>query len=135
MKRDQAEFRLHCWVADYLRKTAWPSVLWFHPANGENRSKITGGRLKRMGVLRGTPDFVFITPLSTCFLELKRPGGRLSPEQKAFRDKVTGLGCPYKVATTGDEARAILSDWKVTRETYKRGSAIVGEIVHGDLPL
>ena len=80
--RAQAEFRLHCAVADLIRRTAAPGWRWTHIASGEYRTPTTAGRLKRMGVTPGWPDFLFVSAQGrVAFLELKRPGGRLSPKQ------------------------------------------------------
>lgn len=109
-KRSQEEFRLACFVADSLRWGVRPDIAWTHFPAGEDRSEITGGRLKRMGLARGWPDYLFVLPYGRiAFLELKAPKGKLSPEQRAFRDRVEALGCRYEVARTGQEAIQILT--------------------------
>lgn len=123
MSRNQQEFRTACFVADCLRYGARPEVLWTHFPAGEHRTEITGSRLKRMGLHRGWPDYMFIWPARwgsmqlpyamTGFLELKSDKGRLSPEQESFRDAVVGLKCAYAVARTGQEAIEILSAWGI----------------------
>jgi streptogramin lyase len=107
------EFALQKFTAALLRLNA-KGVIWFHPANGESRSPRTGGRLKAMGVRRGVPDFVIVPPSGqVCFLELKSAAGRMSPEQKAFRDDCASIGCPYEVAKTSAEVEHILREWGV----------------------
>lgn len=112
--RGQEEFRLHCFVADTLRRCAEPEVLWTHFPSGEDRSAATGARLQRMGLHRGWPDLLFILPgPQMAFLELKSAKGRPTKEQEQFRSRVTALGCWYEVARTGDEAIGVLRGWGV----------------------
>jgi hypothetical protein len=81
------EFALQCMVADTLRRFCRPDWRWTHIASGEYRPPATAARLQRMGVIPGWPDFILLSPDGwTCFLELKRRGGRLSDEQAAFAE-------------------------------------------------
>lgn len=114
MSRSQQEFRTACVVSDALKFGARTDVPWSHFPAGEKRSAITGARLQRMGLARGWPDYVFIPPgANVPFLELKSPGGYLTPEQMAFRDRVLANGCKYEVARTGQEAIEILRSWGI----------------------
>jgi hypothetical protein len=64
------------------------------------------------------PDIVLHLPGGqTCFLELKAPGGRLSPEQKRFMEQVTAIGCLTPVAFGVDEAVAALRVWGAIRQS------------------
>lgn len=110
--RNPEEFHLHCFVADLLRFQRAPGVVYFHPANGEYRPKRTAARLKRMGVIRGVPDFVVILPTGrAAFLELKREGGSIGTDQRAFRKAVEACGCEFAVARTPEQATEILTQW------------------------
>lgn len=115
MARSQAEFRVTCFVADTLRRCCAPDVKWGHFPAGEYRPPVTGARLKRAGVPRGWPDFIFFHgPFQRVyFLELKAPGGRLSPEQTDFRFFAQAFGFPYAVASDGQRAVEILTAWGV----------------------
>lgn len=124
MKRNEAEFRLSCFVADTLRWGCRRDVVWTHFPAGEerpaeydaegNRKSWAGSRLKRMGTLPGVADFVFITyGARVDFLELKAPKGTLSDEQKSFRGRVLALGCRYEIARSGQEAVEILRSWGI----------------------
>ncbi len=118
--RDQREFRLHCAVADLLRKAANPAIIWLHIPNGESRSPITGSRLKRMGVRRGAADFHLTLPGGrSAWLELKAGTSPQSPEQKLFEADCERAGASYAVARSFDEARAILSEWGALRATRR----------------
>lgn len=111
---DQAEYRLHCFVSDVLAFGCREDVVYFHVPNGEHRSISTARRLKRMSVLPGVSDFVFVTyGARVDFLELKSPTGRPTPEQMAFQARVVALGCRYEVARSGQEAVEILRAWGI----------------------
>lgn len=101
MKQD--EFRLACVVASYLNVALPSHVLWSHLPFGENRTAITGARLKRMGARRGWPDYMLFHDGGALALELKAPKGKQSPEQMAFGDAFTALGGRYHVCRSLDD--------------------------------
>lgn len=129
------EFAFTVAVADLLRWQAAPGWRWSHFPSGENRDhKInpktgqrwspTGARLKRMGVQSGWPDFILLgplhddyaRPLGPFFLELKRQGrGKLSDEQKAFRNWCFSNFYPWALAKTFEEAKEQLQIWGVLK--------------------
>lgn len=112
MSRSQAEFRLTCAVADFLRR-AMPDVLaWSHFPAGEKRSAVTGARLKRMGTQPGWPDFLINLPGGRIgYIELKSAKGRLSAEQEAFRDSVVINGARWALCRSVAEVDGILALW------------------------
>jgi hypothetical protein len=106
------EYKLQSAVADLLRHHSLPSWRWSHFPAGERRDVITGARLKRMGLQRGFPDFIAISPAGIFHaLELKRTGEKLSPDQEAFRLWCIAHGVPHAVAHTLDEALVALDTW------------------------
>ncbi len=58
----------------------------------------------------GASDLVGIYRGRAIFVEIKTPIGRLSPEQRRFRDLVTAKGAVYVVLRSVDEARAWLTE-------------------------
>jgi hypothetical protein len=119
------EFKLHCMVADSLRKWLSHGWVWTHIPLGEKRDKVTGSRLKRMGVSPGWPDFIFIPPVfpakpgvppRPAFLELKRRGAKLTEHQAGFALWCRLNGCPHAVAYSYDEAVKILQELGVLRK-------------------
>lgn len=54
---------------------------------------------------RGVPDIIAILPYNGQFvgIEVKRPNGKLSEHQEAFRDELQRLGGLYVVATSLDD--------------------------------
>jgi hypothetical protein len=111
------EFEVHCTIADALGLWLAPGWIWFHPANGELRSKATAGRLKRMGVKAGVSDFILVgPPFGTLHaLELKRQGDRPEDHQLAFLEAVTLCGGRSAWVDTYEQAIAVLKDWGAVR--------------------
>lgn len=111
---DPLERELHIAIADTLRKgglsEGW---IWFHPANGEDRRDNTGALLKRMGVLPGVSDLIFIAPPygKVHALELKRRGKKPTQEQWDFIDAVQAAGGVASWADNYDDAIKILTHW------------------------
>lgn len=106
------EFHLHCMTADLLRRWCKPGWIWTHLPLGEYRTAATAGRLKRMGVAAGWPDLILLSPSGAPhFLELKRKGRGLSPEQRDFASWCVAHKVQFTVADSFDEAMRILRIW------------------------
>lgn len=100
---------------------AVPNSLYF-PARTEAERNIISrvvSQMKNTGMLTpGAPDVVALSNRGALCIELKRdvsrdlfrrrPKGRLSPEQRAFRDRCNDVGVPYIVAYSWEEVRAAL---------------------------
>jgi hypothetical protein len=98
-------------VVKHLRLRAKPDVLWLHAANGERRDKITGAKLKRMGVLAGAADLLLWHQGNSFALELKAPGRRLSEAQLKFIARFNDAGGHSACAEGLDRAIACLESW------------------------
>ncbi|CAN2533403.1 hypothetical+protein [Methylocapsa aurea] len=110
------ELVLHMSVAKLLRDYARPEWQWTHIPSGELRDIRTASKLKQMGVRRGWPDFLLVSPRGSLHcLELKRAGEDLTEDQEQFRAWCIVHGAPYVVAWTFDEALAALREWGVLR--------------------
>jgi hypothetical protein len=111
------EKAIHQGIIDALRVCASPGVIYWHPANEGERNPLYAASLKRLGLLAGVPDLVFhLADGQTAFLEIKRPGGRLSPEQAMFQQAVMTQGCRFAVVRSIDEALAVLGEWGALRK-------------------
>src|SRR5262245_54131285 len=97
---DPLEFETQCALADLLEVSLAKG--WWYSAipSGELRTKETARRLKAMGVKPGMSDLLFIGPDNFYFLELKRRGMKLRPEQSVFLDFVKRAGGFAEVADT-----------------------------------
>jgi hypothetical protein len=109
--RRQPEAAIHRAVCDHLHLRAKPGVLWLHVPNGEKRDKVTGAKLRRMGVLAGASDFLFWHQGNSFALELKGPGGRHSDAQLEFLARFNDAGGHSACAEGLDRALACLSAW------------------------
>lgn len=107
--RRLTEQHLHEHVVNLLALRRAPGVWWNHSPNGEKRDAKTGAKLKRMGTSAGYPDLeIFIPGDRPAYMELKGDGGRLSVEQKQWREYLQWLGCKYCVAASPEQALAFL---------------------------
>jgi len=114
-KRKASEAQVHSAVVEHLRLRAKPGVLFLHPANGEHRDKITGAKLKRMGVLVGASDLLLWHDGNSFALELKAPGGRPSEAQLEFMARFNDAG-GYSASAEGlDRALEVLERWQLLR--------------------
>lgn len=69
----------------------FPGVLIYHIPNGGHRSISVAKKLKAEGVVPGIPDLHI--PAWGLWVEMKRAkGGKLSEEQMAMYDHLTGIG-------------------------------------------
>lgn len=112
----QLERSLHTEVLYRLNRypvVAIPSANGMYlPARDEHERAIVARIVNRMKtdgmMLPGAPDLVLLSAKSALCVELKRPvsrdlfmrrpKGRLSPEQKDFRDRCAAVGVRYTVA-------------------------------------
>lgn len=91
---------------------AYPQLLYWHTPNGGARSSVEGAIFKAMGVKAGVPDLAVILPNGlAAFVELKAGKGSLTESQKAFRDRVQKLGCPWAEVRSLEEAMDLLDRW------------------------
>jgi hypothetical protein len=110
--RSVSEDAIHRAVIQHLKLQATPGVVYYHCPNGEPRSPATGDKLKKMGVRCGVADLCLVLSSGqSAFLELKSAKGRQSEDQKAFAADVLKTGALYAVASSIDQAVAILTEW------------------------
>jgi hypothetical protein len=115
-KKAASEFRTHCMVADALVYGAAPGWIWSHFPAGEKRDPKTAGRLKRMGLRPGWPDFLLISPEGGLYcLELKAGKAPLTEHQRAFGKAMLDRGVPYVVARSFADAMTVLETWGAIR--------------------
>lgn len=77
---------------------------WFSPE---------GARLKRLGARAGFPDLILIWPERRVgFFEVKTPAGNLTKEQREWRDLLKGLGFPWALVRSSDDALLHMRQWR-----------------------
>ena len=81
-KPQMSEAQFHGAVADYLRATLRPPVIWTTIGHGGG-GRVRGAQLKRLGLAKGWPDILIIAPGPNVIgLELKAGKNDLTPEQR-----------------------------------------------------
>jgi hypothetical protein len=112
------EFALHCAIADLVTRWIMPGWMFTHLPMGEHRSKATAGKLKRMGVKPGWPDFIFVGPRQRMFfLELKRRGCAQTDEQANVALHLMRCGFTYQCSDNLDDVIGTLRDLGIVRVT------------------
>ena len=71
-------------------RTKYPGTLILAIPNGGKRDIVTAKKLQMEGVTPGVPD-LFI-PAWSLWIEMKKPGGRLSEAQKDMIEYLEGIG-------------------------------------------
>jgi hypothetical protein len=115
-----SEHEIHKAVVKYLDTCGRKDILWFHPENARKCTPRQGAMRKRIGVKAGVPDFVLIIDGDPWFLELKSAKGKLSPEQKLFRDRAVAANCRHLTAYSLDEAILLLEDINAIDKRFVR---------------
>jgi len=116
--REQIE--LMKWAA--LVRQTYPQLdFMFHVANGGHRHPSTAARLKAEGVKPGVPDLMLPFPCNGyagMFIELKkRVGGRLSDEQKLWREYLSSVGYCVRVCAGWEVAKDAIIEY-LTPKTH-----------------
>jgi len=100
-----------------------PNGIWLPSHNEAERAVVARlmARMKSDGMLTpGSPDLVLMGEKRAVCVELKRgasrdlfgrrPKGRLSPEQKTFRQRCVDCGVEYIVASSWEDVQCVLPD-------------------------
>jgi len=64
--------------------------------------------LQGLGAFRGIPDMIAVKAGRVIFLEIKKPGGKLSEHQQRFKETMGGAGGEYYVVRSLEEIMKIL---------------------------
>jgi hypothetical protein len=120
-KRKRPEQRVQRAVFEHLAVRGAPATFAFHPANGGRRSLVEAAILKGMGVRAGVPDIIAISGGRCYALELKAPGGHLTPVQRDAHAALAAAGAEVAVATGIDAALAVLEGWNLLRRGSGHG--------------
>lgn len=100
-KRGNPEAQIQRAIIDRLR---FHGVLVMHVPNAGKRSAIAGRRLKSEGMRPGWPDLAAYQHGRHALLEVKAPGGRVSPAQRECHAELGRHAFPVAVVTSQDEA-------------------------------
>lgn len=109
---DPKEDQLQMLVFDMIRLFGHPDLIAYHAFNEGHRAARSREFYARLGMYAGLADVCLVLPdLRPAYLELKTVAGRLSADQRAFRDRCERRGIPHAVACTAEQAAEILHGW------------------------
>ena len=98
---------LFMWMSQHLE--IYPKLKWAYATpNGGERNPIVASRLKAEGVKAGVSDILLpfrSKGYSGFYIEMKKPGGKESADQKKFGDFVTSESFLYKCFDHWEKAR------------------------------
>jgi hypothetical protein len=114
-RRQRPEQTIQKAVFQHIDARAAPGVFAFHVPNGGLRSKTEAAIMKGLGVKAGIPDVFAIHQGRAYGMELKAPGGRLSPAQRETLAALEAAGATTAIAEGLDEALDVLERWKILR--------------------
>lgn len=109
---------LFCWIASQI--PIYPEARWIYAIpNGGKRDAITAARLKAEGVKSGVSDVCL--PFARqgyhgFYIEMKKPKGKESAEQKEFGAFLAQQGYLYTMCDSWDKARDAVQ-WYLTQQT------------------
>lgn len=109
----ERQIQIQC-VSWFRHKYPEASGVFMAIPNGSARNPWTAKNLKDEGVLSGAPDLLLLVPrhgyASLC-IEMKKPGGKVSDAQKAFKTASERFLNKYVVCYSLDEFKQIVADY------------------------
>ena len=78
------------------------------PNEGAGTDMIRTTQLIALGLRKGVADLVVWWPDGIGYLEMKKPGGTQSPEQKVFEMKCREYGVAYDLAHSVEEVESLI---------------------------
>jgi len=112
-KEHAEQAALFQWAAIHERKHPALQMLFAVP-NGGHRHKAVAAAMKREGVKRGVPDVFLLYPADGFHglaIEMKRAGGKASPEQIDWIGRLTNAGYRAEICKGFDQAVSVVCDY------------------------
>lgn len=101
------------WAAIACR--TYPPLAWLYAVpNAGRRSPRAGQWMKAEGLRAGVPDVCLPVPrgpFGALYIEHKRPGGKLTPEQERWHRGLTAAGNRVMISHSFDQTRAALLEY------------------------
>ena len=109
----ERQIQIQC-VSWFRQRYQEASGVFFAVPNGGIRNAWTAKNLKDEGALSGVADLILLIPkkgyASLC-IEMKKPGGKVSDSQKAFKTAAEGFKNKYVVCYSFEEFKAVVEDY------------------------
>lgn len=96
MNREEQNLQIACVHWFNLQYPNFQGLL-FHVPNSAKRGVVEGAMFKRMGVVAGVPDLLFVYQSCTYAFELKGAKGKLSDSQKAIHKTWSKQGIKVEI--------------------------------------
>lgn len=126
MKRPEQQIQKA--VVQHLRLRAEPKVFFWSTPNEGKRGFTNAAALKAAGMTAGVPDLLILKDGTLHALELKAPGGRLTPSQVMVLERMQYCGASVAVAHSLDEALITLEFWGVLKRSVSTASAEASQV-------
>lgn len=120
MKRP--EQAIHQAVVAHLNARAESRTFFWHTPNEGKRGWVNAAALKAMGLVAGVPDLLILHGGKMYALELKAPGGRLTPSQRLVMERMSECGATVAAVFALDEAIITLECWGILRRDVQSGN-------------
>ena len=107
-KQEPKESEIQSAVCEYLQLRR--HFFWRNNTMGVQRTSLDGRMFwtNNKYSMKGIADIIVLTDGGyAVFIEVKRPSGRQSPEQKEFQRKCEEIGCEYYVIKSVDQLQEI----------------------------
>ena len=109
----ERQIQIQC-VSWFRQRYPEASGVFFSVPNGGARNAWTAKNLRDEGALSGVADLILLIPkkgyASLC-IEMKKPGGKVSESQKAFKTAAEGFLNKYVVCYSVEEFKAVVEDY------------------------
>ena len=109
----ERQIQIQC-VSWFRQRYPEASGVFFSVPNGGARNAWTAKNLRDEGALSGVADLILLIPkkgyASLC-IEMKKPGGKVSEAQKAFKTAAEGFLNKYVVCYSVEEFKAVVEDY------------------------
>lgn len=109
----ERQIQIRC-VSWFRMRYPEASPVFFSVPNGGARNAWTAKNLRDEGALSGVADLLLLVPrhgYAGLCIEMKKPGGKVSESQKAFKKAVEGFRYKYVVCYSFDEFKAVCEDY------------------------
>jgi len=104
MSEDHIQAQIVLWFNNnYCLSTHSPRSICFSIPNGGTRNIAEAQKLKATGLMAGASDLMLNHRGKWYCVEIKKPGGVQSPDQKKFQGRVEALGTTYKLIYSLEE--------------------------------
>ena len=109
----ERQIQIRC-VSWFRQRYPEASGVFFSVPNGGARNAWTAKNLRDEGALSGVADLILLVPrhgYASLLIEMKKPGGRVSKSQEAFKRAAKEFKNLYVVCYSVEEFQAVVRDY------------------------